>query len=420
MTPLENLIIRETQAKDRESLNDYQLGKLIETVEYAKEKSSFYRERLKEVGTDKIRSLKDIEMIPFTYPKDIAERSCEFLCLSQKYVSRIVTLKTSGTTMVEGKRIFFTDHDLNLTVNFFEEGFKAMVSPGDRLMIMMPGGSYGSLGDIIKKSLDRIGIESFIYGILRDSRDAGSFIEDKGINSMVALPLQALYLSKTNKAIFKKHIKKLMLSADYVPEILIKRFTENFNIKVFTHYGITETGYGCAVECEELKGCHIRENDIYLEIVDPLTGQVLEDGNMGEIVLTTFNRQAMPLIRYRTGDYGLYKAEKCPCGTFLKTIERSKGRISNEIFINNRSIHMSEFDEIIFQYDLVLDYTITISNDNIIVKVFLTEESPEIKEIIKKTLYDKFNLNITVKFSQEETCLSANTMIKRAIINKNN
>lgn len=413
-SPLENLVARETGARDRVSIDKYKVEKIKETIVYAKENSRFYKERLKEINTDKINSLKDFTLVPFTYPEELAESANDFLCIPQKYVSRIVTLKTSGTTFAEDKRIFFTDKDLNLTVNFFYEGFKAMLNESDRVMIMMPGETYGSVGDIIKKSLDLLNVKSFVYGVLEDCDDAGKFIENNSINSIVALPMQAMYLSKIKEGIFKKNIEKLMLSADYVPEVLIKRFKEKYNIKVFTHYGLTETGYGCGVECECLNGYHIRENDIYLEIIDPVSGQALEDDSMGEIVITTFNREAMPLIRYRTGDYGSYKSKTCQCGTFLKTLERSKGRIANKILINNQYIHISELDEFFFQYEPVLDYSIKSKDKNIDVKIFLLQEFPDLQEKIKKEMQEKFNVSINLMAEKKENVfLSSNTMIKR-------
>ena len=413
-SPLENMIIRETGAMERESIDKYKVEKIKETINYAKENSKFYKERLKEINTANINTLKDFISVPFTYPQELAESANNFLCVPQKYVSRIVTLKTSGTTSIFGKRIFFTDKDLNLTVNFFYEGFKAMLNASDRVMIMMPGETYGSVGNIIKKSLDLLNVKSFVYGVLKDCDDAGKFIENNSINSIVALPMQVMYLSKIKEGIFKSSIEKLMLSADYTPEVLIKRFKEKYNIKVFTHYGLTETGYGCGVECECLNGYHIRENDIYLEIIDPVSSQALQDDSIGEIVITTFNREAMPLIRYRTGDYGSYKSKRCQCGTFLKTLERSKGRIDNKILINNRYIHISELDEFFFRYEPVLDYSLKSNDENIDAKIFLSQEFPDLPEKIKKEMQEKFNLSINITTEKKESVLlSSNTMIKR-------
>ena len=415
-SPLENLVINEAGTDDRESLDKYKVEKLRESIKYAKEKSSFYRERLKDISADKISTLKDFALVPFTYPKELVERAYDFLCVPQKYVSRVVTLKTSGTTAADGKRVFFTDRDLNLTVNFFYEGFKAMLNENDRAMIMMHGETYGSVGDIIKKSLGRMNVKSFIYGVLKDCDDAGRFIKNNNINSIVGLPAQAMHLSMLREDVFKSSIEKLMLSADYAPENLINRFKEKYNIKVFTHYGLTETGYGCAVECEYLDGYHIRENDIYLEIVDPVTGIALQDDSIGEIVITVFNREAMPLIRYRTGDYGLYISKRCKCGTFLKTLERSKGRIANKILINNKYMHMSELDEFFFRYESILDYSIAPTDDSIDIKIFLLHECPDLHEEIKKEMKDKFNVSINITTEKKENIsFSSNTMIKRTV-----
>ena len=85
---------------------------------------------------------------------------------------------------------------------------------------------------------------------------------------------------------------------------------------------MTEMGLGCAVSCGELIGCHIRESDLYLEIIDPKTGQVLPDGEEGEVVFTTLTRKGMPFIRYRTGDWSSFINEPCQCGSILKRISR--------------------------------------------------------------------------------------------------
>ena len=423
ITPLERWIVEDTSIKDnsRNSLEKYQIDRIKEIIDYAKNNSIFYKEYLKDINTDDISTLKDLKYIPLTYSKNVVDFSNKFLCVPQKYVKRIVTLKTSGTTG-DGKRVFFTEGDLNMTVDFFTHGFKAMVNENDRVMIMMPGNVYGSVGDIIKKSLDKLNVKNFIYGVLKDSDDAAEFIAENNINALVALPMQAMYLSRVKEDVFVNNIDKLMLSADYVPEVLIKKLKIEYNCQVFTHYGLTETGYGCAVECSQQDGYHIRENDIYLEIINPDTGQVLDDGNWGEIVITTLKRKAMPLIRYRTGDWGAFESKRCECGTFLKTLKRSRGRISNRIYFeDNKYINMSEFDEVIFDYDSVLDYNIKIADDKIDVVLYLYDgyitDIDKIKESIKTILTDKsIHMKTVISAEKKENIiLSQNTMVKRCI-----
>lgn len=423
ITPLERWIIEDTSIKNncRDSLEKYQIDKIKEIIDYAKNNSIFYKKYLKDINTDDISTLKDLKSIPFTYSKDVVDFSNKFLCVPQKNVKRIVTLKTSGTTG-DGKRIFFTESDLNMTVDFFTHGFKAMVDEKDRVMIMMPGNAYGSVGDIIKKSLDKLNVKNFIYGVLKDSDGAADFIAENNINALVSLPMQAMHLSRVKEDVFVNYINKLMLSADYVPEVLIKKLKIKYNCQVFTHYGMTETGYGCAVECSQQDGYHIRENDVYLEIINPDTGQVMDDGIWGEIVITTLKRQAMPLIRYRTGDWGAFEAKRCECGTFLKTLKRSRGRISNRIYFqDNKYITMSEFDEVILNYDSVLDYNIKIADDLIDIVLYLCDgyltDIDKIKESIKTMLTDKsIQINTVISSEKKENIiLSQNTMVKRCI-----
>lgn len=420
ITPLEKWVTEETgiEEKSRETLEKYQLNKINDIISYSK-KGIFYNKRLSDINS--VRTFEEFQNLPFTYPDDIIDNPNNFLCVPQKLVDRIVTLKTSGTTSGNSKRIFFTDEDLNLTTGFFAHGFTDMLNENDRVMIMMPGDMYGSVGDIIKKSLDRIKVKSFIYGVLRDADDAERFIIENNINSIIAIPMQVLYLSGVKKDSFIKYIRKLMLSADYVPEVIIERLKNKYNCIVFTHYGLTETGFGCAVECNCSEGYHIRENDIYLEIIDPSTGKALKDDEWGEIVITTLKRKAMPLIRYRTGDWGAFKSERCRCGTFLKTLHRSKGRIENKLILGkNQCIHHSEIDEAILACDGIIDYKIKmISETDADIILYIAQSDADICNLEKSVrrlfeIKNDINCNIIVNKDSNIT-FSKNTMEKRRI-----
>ena len=109
-------------------------------------------------------------------------------------------------------------------------------------------------------------------------------------------------------------------------------------------------GYGGGVECECLNGYHLRENHLYFEIIDPITGESASDGEYGEVVFTTLNRQAMPLIRYRTGDMARFLSKPCACGTFLRTMEKVRGRIENKVQLHGNEMCLRDFDEILLQY----------------------------------------------------------------------
>ena len=154
-------------------LREYQLDRLRETLRLVRDKSRFYRERLAHFNPDDIRTMADLARLPFTTAADLAANPESFLCVPPSQIGRIVTLSTSGTTG-RPKRLFFTDADQELTVDFFHRGMTTMAATGDRVMVFMPGTSPGSIGDLLAKGLARFGCPSIVYGPIVDFRDAYS------------------------------------------------------------------------------------------------------------------------------------------------------------------------------------------------------------------------------------------------------
>ena len=116
---------------------------------------------------------------------------------------------------------------------------------------------------------------------------------------------------------------------------------------MFNHYGMTEMGLGVGLECEGFCGYHLREADLYTEIIDPSSGLPVEDGQLGEVVFTTLTRSAMPLIRYRTGDMSRFIPGPCACNTVLKRLDLIKSR--DRVYLNqNDYLTMADFDEVLF------------------------------------------------------------------------
>ena len=383
-TPLENWILCKSgiKEKSRKLLEEYQLHRIRETMDYAKSSSRFYSDRLKSISADEIRSLDDLRKIPFTFPQDIQKDPFPFLCVPQNEIKRIVTLRSTGTSGTE-KRIFFTEEDLNHTIDFFIYGMSCLIHETDRVMVLLPGSSYGSIGDLLKKALEKINIPCFVHGVVVDPEKAAEEIIKNEITCLVGIPIQVLNLSRMRRKIFSNRIKSVLLSTDYVPEVLIRELSDQYGCRVFTHYGMTETGYGGGVECEALNGYHMREADLYFEIVDPVTGQPVPDGQWGEAVFTTLTRKAMPLIRYRTGDIAAFSSTPCACGTFLKTMKRVQGRMNNRIRIcENGYLYLAELDEIVLSFCEVMDYKACILTSNRL-GIELVTESKEIFSKIK-------------------------------------
>lgn len=423
-TPLEDWILHRTgiQTKSREALQEYQLQQLKKTLTYAKARSRYYKRKLAEIDIDSINSISGFETLPFTVPEDMKTKSSEFLCVSEKEIKRIVTLNTSGTSGEE-KRIYFTEKDLALTIDFFQYGMRCLTDHGDRVLVLLPGKAYGSIGDLLKKALALSGIDCVVHGVLTDPGILEKDIIQNKITCIVGIPMQVYYFSKVKSAVFQNHIKKVLLSTDYVPEVLVKELKSRSNCAVFNHYGMTEMGYGGGVECEANQGYHLRECDLYFEIINPETGEVLKDGQYGEVVFTTFHRQAMPLIRYRTGDMARFLTDPCECGTFLRTMEKVIGRMTNHVVLKNaEEIHLRDLDEILLDFKEVLDYIAVISGeDTLSIHLILNHKNhfEKLKEEITKRIRARWKFPFKLKIDwkpDDRTPKITNSMIKRKII----
>lgn len=421
-TPLERWIIERTELKrpSQETLQAYQLGEIQKTLMYAKEKSRFYQHTLSGIDLHSINSLKDFESIPFTTPEDIKQSAHDFVCVPSSDIERIVTLNTSGTTGDE-KRLFFTHEDLEATIDFFQYGMNCLVDENDKVMVLLPGVAQASIGDLLKKALSRSNIKCVVHGLLNDVEKTAQCIEEHEITCIVGIPMQVLYLSKLKPELFYTHIKKVLLSTDYVPDALVEALSKDGACKVYNHYGMTEMGYGGGVECEYLHGYHLRENHLYFEIINPITGECVSDGEYGEVVFTTFNRQAMPLIRYRTGDIARFSTKPCACGTFLRTMEKVRGRIENKVCIHGHEMHLRDFDEILLRFAPIVDYTLNVCENDVvhITCVVSNKEAHEKseQEMIRR-IREHFSFGFTLSLENVVDDYSpkiTNSMIKRKL-----
>jgi len=421
----------------REKIESYQLQKLKETIAWAKQRSKFYRNILTDIEPEDIRSLKEMRMLPFTDSADVREKGWQFLCVPQDLIHRIVTLQTSGTTG-EKKRIYFTEEDQERTIDFFHHGMTSLAQSGDRILILMPGERPGSVGDLLKKGVERFGAYGIIYGAVKDPKKVWDVLEKESIDIIVGIPQQVFAVAKYGIPIEKNStvkIKSVLLSADYVPDAIINELKEKWNCKVFEHYGMTEMGLGGGVSCEAFQGYHLREADLYFEVINPDTGEVLEDGQYGEIVFTTLTRKGMPLIRYRTGDWGRFLPDSCSCGTILKRLDKIHYRIDNSVSLADaEKLTISELDEILFAIEGILDFDIVLTNEmdreclTVWIYPFL-RESVDMKELFERAyqslctypkiaaLIQKGKLAVEIRQKQEKPEIY-NGMHKRKIFDR--
>jgi phenylacetate-CoA ligase len=369
LTPLESWVQQkispiELSQLTRSQIEAYQLHKLRETVARIKKESPFYREVLSEFSANDLTNLNSFSRLPFTTPDNVRKSGLEMLSISQDEIARAVTLNTSGTTG-EGKRIFFTQEDIDLTIDFFMHGMSTLVERGETVIIFLPGEKRDSVGDLLTRALERLQARPVLHGPIRDAEAARRVIKKHGPACLVGIPTQILSLARGDVmgTIPSMWVLGVLLSTDYVPMAVINALRETWGCRVFAHYGMTEMGLGGGVECEARAGYHMREADLYVEIVSPVTGEPLEDGRYGEVVFTTLTRRGMPLLRYKTGDLSRFLPDPCPCGTVLKRLDRIQSRLGAGIVLEKGlSIRMADLDEALFPIPGVLNYTAEVTD----------------------------------------------------------
>lgn len=347
---------------------------------YAGANSPWYRKRLS--GHALPESLEEFASFPLMDGQDLADAGLSMLCVSQGDISRVVTLQTSGT---EGrpKRIFYTAGDQELTVSFFHHGMSELTSEGEAVMVFLPFKAEGCVGDLLIRGLKRLGVQPVGYGLMDDLANCAKAILENRISCAVGIPVQFLALGEyCKKRGIHLPLKAVLLSTDYLALPVRERIASALGCEVYNHFGMTETGLGCALECGAHDGMHIRENDIYAEIVHPVTHEVLEDGEWGELVITTLTRKGMPLLRYRTGDFARLLPGTCACGSRLKRLECG-GRLGFRGMI-------AKLDEALFSMDLLVDYD--------------AEYEPDVKRL---TLGLKF---MDDRFCVERSCADKNSI----------
>jgi phenylacetate-coenzyme A ligase PaaK-like adenylate-forming protein len=367
-TPLESWIAKRIAASDykftREALEQYQLKALQQTVTWARQHSSFYAQHFANILNDLPSSLGEISRLPLTCPEDVVRNTSGFLCVSQDEISRVATVHTSGTSGVP-KRIFFTQADQESALDYFAHGVAAMASPGDRMLIALPGEREGSVGNQLAKGIARADVIPIPHGLSTDAAQTLAHMEQEKATCIIGLPVQILALFSDDSACAVSVLRRLrfiVLCSDHVPESLVRRLRQRTGCEIFEHYGMTEMGLGGGVDCAAHMGYHLREADLFFEIVDPATGEPVPDGETGEIVFTTLHRTAMPLIRYRTGDLSRFMPGPCDCNTILKRLERVRDRIDGFVSLGRWGrISISALDEAIFDIPGLLDFTATLA-----------------------------------------------------------
>ncbi len=396
------------EAMDREELEQIQLERLQATLHHAYRHVPFYRDLFDEagLGPGDILSLRDLREVPFTTKEDLLQGfPYAFFAVPMSKVARIHT--SSGTT---GKPIVvgYTKRDLQYWAHL---NARILMAGGlgerDVLQISFNYGLFtGGFG--FHAGAELLGATVIPASAMSITRQINIMINFKA-TALVSLPSHALRIGHRLQEMGvdprSLSLRVGFFGAEPWSEATRKQIEEHLLIKALDNYGLAEVGGpGVSYECEYRHGLHISEDHFYPEIIDPATGEVLEPGREGELVLTTLTKEAFPVLRFRTGDLTSLTYEPCECGRTLVRMARVKGRVDDMIIIRGINLFPSQIEDVLLSYDVGPNYLIRLFReeglDQVEVRVESiltgTQDREALAKRIERDLAEKLGLEMTV------------------------
>lgn len=351
---------------DKGALRELQLIRLRQTVGQAL-KTDFYKRRLNKIGIssgDDIKTLDDIRRIPFTTKDDLRE-AYPFAMLAID-LQDVIRLHTSSGTTGTPTVIYHSRSDIDNWTDLMARCIISTgVNRGDVFQNMTTYGLFtGGLG--FHYGAERIGILVIPASSGKTGRQI-MLMRDFGTTVVHATPSYLLHISShIDSGEIKRSelkLKKAFLGAEPHSEETRKKIEELLGIDAYNSYGLSEmNGPGVAFECVYKNGMHVWEDAFFLEMINPVSQEIIPDENEGEIVFTTLKRTATPLLRYRTRDLSSVMGGECPCGRKHRRITRIKGRSDDMLIINGVNIFPSQIEDVIMKvpevgtnYQIVVD-----------------------------------------------------------------
>lgn len=342
--------------------------KLIRQVRYVYEHVEYYRNLMDEKGVkpEDITCLDDISKLPFLSKADLRD-AYPYGMLATDLKDCVRIHSTSGTT---GKRVvaFYTQNDVDMWEDCCARAIVA--AGGDKGDVVQVAYGYGLFtgGAGLHGGSHKVGCLTLPMSSGNTNRQI-QFMMDLKSTILCCTPSYAAYIGETLKEKGYKpgynSLKAGIFGAEPWTEEMRKDIENSLGIKAYDIYGLTESsGPGVAFECCEQKGMHINEDHFYAEIIDPDTGEVLPEGSKGELVFTSLDKEAFPLIRYRTRDITVLSREKCSCGRTFVRMHKPMGRSDDMMIIRGVNVFPSQIEAVLLNNGYAPNYLILVDRVN--------------------------------------------------------
>ena len=389
----QNYYQKEIETMPVEDIKKLQSEKLVKQVKHVYENVEYYRNLMDEKGVkpEDINGIEDLHKLPFLSKADLRD-AYPYGLLAKPLDECVRIQSTSGTT---GRRVvaFYTQKDVDLWEDCCARAIVA--AGGSNKDVCQVAYGYGLFtgGAGLNGGSHKVGSLTLPMSSGNTDRQI-QFMTDLGATILCCTPSYAAYIGETLKEQGYKPedipLKAGIFGAEPWTEEMRKNIEETLGIKAYDIYGLTETsGPGVAFECSEQNGMHINEDHFLAEIIDPDTGEVLPEGEKGELVFTSLDKEAFPLLRYRTRDICVLSRKKCSCGRTLIKMAKPMGRTDDMLIIRGVNVFPSQIETVLLNegyqpnYQIVVDRANNTDTFEVDVEMSPEQFTDKVKEVLK-------------------------------------
>jgi len=410
---------KEIETMPLKKMRELQLERLKWSISHAYENNAFYHKKFEAAGfhPDQFKSLDDMKRVPFLTKQDMRDNYP--FGLFAMPMDKVVRVHSSSGTTGNATVVGYTRKDVDI---FAEVVARCLVAYGasenDVIQVAYGYGLFtGGLG--LHYGAEKLGALTVPISGGNTERQL-MLIKDFGTTMLACTPSYLLniadYIEKKRPDydISKTKLRAGILGAEPWSEAMRKEIETRLGINAYDIYGLSEViGPGVSCECQEKSGLHVHEDHFYVEIIDPETGDILPEGEKGEIVYTTITKEAFPGIRYRSRDITRLYREPCKCGRTLVKMEKVTGRSDDMLIIRGVNVFPSQIENVLMEvegtephYQIILDRKAALDDVEVMVEVSEKLFSDEVKVLdnLKKKISDRFRsvLGISAKITLVE------------------
>lgn len=359
---------KEIETASREEILKIQNEKIVKQVKHVYENVPYYRALMDKKGVkpEDIKGVDDICKLPFLTKDDLRE-AYPYGLLATDLKDCVRIQSTSGTT---GKRVvaFYTRHDIDLWEECCARAIVAAGGSSEDVCQVCYGYGLFTGGAGLHGGSHKVGSLTLPMSSGNTDRQI-QFMMDLNATILCCTPSYAAFIGETlAEQGYKPEDNKLkagIFGAEPWTEEMRRSIEKSLGIKAYDIYGLTElSGPGVSFECEEQRGMHINEDHFYAEIINPETGEVLPEGEKGELVFTSLDKEAFPLLRYRTKDICILSRKPCSCGRTHVRMHKPMGRSDDMMIIRGVNVFPSQIEAVLLKQGFTPNYQIVVDREN--------------------------------------------------------